>query len=142
MRFGDITENNVKQGEYLNYLLERYCIELVHSENMELASKYIRFSKKEFPYDVTFIVLEMTIFFTSLEQASLRELKKIIDFTNNTDFNIIDSESEGSEDALSAVVIKLLLLVEKFDQAKAVYKTISDPIAKELLNDEKKILES
>lgn len=84
----------------------------------------------------------MTIFFTSLEQASLRELKKIIDFTNNTDFNIIDSESEGSEDALSVVVIKLLLLVEKFDQAKAVYKTISDPIAKELLNDEKKILES
>ncbi|MCT3212945.1 glycosyltransferase family 2 protein [Lactiplantibacillus plantarum] len=139
---GDITENNVKQGEYLNYLLERYCIELVHSENMELASKYIKFSKKKFPYDVTFIVLEMTIFFTSLEQASLRELKKIIDFTNNTDFNIIDSESEGSEDALSAVVIKLLLLVEKFDQAKAVYKTISDPIAKELLNDEKKILES
>ena len=139
---GDITENNVKQGEYLNYLLERYCIELVHSENMELASKYIKFSKKKFPYDVTFIVLEMTIFFTSLEQASLRELKKIIDFTNNTDFNIIDSESEGSEDALSAAIIKLLLLVEKFDQAKAVYKTISDPIAKELLNDEKKILES
>lgn len=44
MRFGDITENNVKQGEYLNYLLERYCIELVHSENMELASKYIKFT--------------------------------------------------------------------------------------------------
>lgn len=57
------------------------------------------------------------------------------------DFNIIDSELEGFEDVFSVVVIKFLLLVEKFDQVKVVYKIISDLIVKELLNDEKKILE-
>lgn len=131
-----LSDNNVNYSPYLSYLLERYCVELINSNELELADKYVSFSKRVFPYDANFIFLETSIFFKKVEEASKIKLKEIISFTSNKDHELIDNESEGTEEVLSGAVVRLLIQMELYTKAKEFYLSVEDPLVKLMLEAE------
>lgn len=136
----EVSTNNVKKGVYLSYLLERYCSELIQKNELNLAQKYIDVAKKLFPFDVNFLVFDTTIFFIRVRNESKKRLSDIILFTRKEDNEVIDSESEGTEEALTGTVIKLLLQLENYEEAKKLFSTLSDPVVKLMLKTEEDIL--
>jgi len=135
----DLDEYNLKQGVYLNDLLERLCLEMFFIKDIDKTEKYIKIARKIYPYAVFFQVLEATMFFSNIENKSEKRLKQIIEFTNNTSDEVIDNESEGNEEALNAVVVRLLIHMGKYDQAKEIYEAIDDSFIKDGLSNEAKL---
>lgn len=127
---------NIKINPYTSYLLERYAIELIKSGQNDLALEYIKIGKNIFPYDATFIVLETSIFLKQIEEDCYRKLENIISYTKEYDNELIHESSEGSEEALTGVVVRLLYILGKYEQAKDIYLEISDENIKQLLTNE------
>ncbi|MCJ1968871.1 glycosyltransferase [Lactococcus carnosus] len=131
-----LSTSNIIRSPYLSYLLERYCIELIKSNEDKLAIEYINFAQNIFPYDANFKVFEVTLFLQRIEKETYQVLKNIIIFIENSDTNIINEASEGSEESLTGVTIRLLTILGKKDKARELYEKLSDELIKEMLTNE------
>ena len=136
---GEVSKNNVKSGPYLSYLLERYCVSLIKWDDRKAIS-YIQLAKELFPYDINFIVFEMTLFLKNIESEMSQRLKEIINYTQETDKERIHEDSEGTEEALTGIVVRLLCKLGQYEQAKEVNRIISDELVQKMLTNESKIL--
>lgn len=136
---GEISKNNLKNGPYLSYLLERYCVSLIKWDDRK-AIPYIQLSKELFPYDINFIVFEMTLFLKNIEHELSQKLKEIINYAEETDKERIHEDSEGTEEALTGIVVRLLCKLGQYEQARKINGIISDELVQKMLTNENKIL--
>jgi len=133
--------SNINRGSYLPYLLEKYIMELIKTNNDTLANEYIKIARKILPYQSNFVVFEMMIFLKKIKLESKDKLDEIVCFIDSNDINLIHESSEGSEEALSLMVAHLLCTLGEYDQVKDLYSTVSDEEIKYLMLNEISILE-
>lgn len=82
----------------------------------------------------------MTLFLKNIESEMSQRLKEIINYTQETDKERIHEDSEGTEEALTGIVVRLLCKLGQYEQAKEVNKIISDELVQKMLTNESKIL--
>lgn len=134
--------DNIRFSEYLPNLLVEYCVYLLKNSNTDVTKKFIIFSHKIYPENAKFVFLYVILFIYTTETESKKMLHKITDFLSKTDYSILDDQSDGEEEVLSGAAVRLLIQMEKYEEASDLYSTISDPYVKRMLLEEQKLFQS
>lgn len=122
-----------KMNSYICALLERYCLFFIQEDNFSLANKYILIGERMFPYDVVFTVYKYHIYFMKQEIENMNKMQALIDKVSKMNPEMIDEASQGSEEALDAVIIRFLINTRKYKAAQRFYGNISDEVVKKIL---------
>lgn len=123
---------NILKTPYLRYLLVRYFFVLHEDKKIDLAMKCIKFAMQEFPYDANILTLfsrlKLEILDSEEEYLFGKELLKLRLFKNHQE--LVHEASQGTENALDVVMVRLLMNLRKYKEAKQLLKTINNPIDK------------
>lgn len=82
----------------------------------------------------------MTLFLKNIEHELSQKLKEIINYAEETDKERIHEDSEGTEEALTGIVVRLLCKLGQYEQARKINGIISDELVQKMLTNENKIL--
>ncbi|NVY96539.1 glycosyltransferase [Lactobacillus sp. DCY120] len=134
-------KENIRSGPYLKYLLEQFCLLMISKQNWKIVKECADFADSIFPYDVNFVMYNLSTFFSYVESTSQLYLNEIISRYSNVNETEVDEESQGSEEALSALLVRLFILTHNYDKAREIYLNIKDPMIKDALILDSKILE-
>ncbi|WP_248625717.1 glycosyltransferase [Enterococcus cecorum] len=135
-----LSDINLRKTPYLPILLERYCVHLIKINKFIKAKEYISFSKKIFPNNVNFIIYEESLFLKEMDIECSSRLQNIINFMKKNDSSVIHEVSEGTEEGLSGIVVKLLIILGRYHDAKKIANQITDGMILDMLNLEINVL--
>lgn len=137
-RNDDYKDNNINKSKYLKYLLVRYFFVLHESKNIDLALPCIEYAKKCFPYDANILTLysrlKLEIRDAEDEYFFGQELQRLQFMNRNPE--LVHEESQGTEDAMDLIMVRLLMNMRQYDKARQLLSHITNPLDVEELQPE------
>lgn len=140
-KINDFSVNNIYKNKYLKYNLYRYIFILNLECDFDSALKGCKMAIKLYPFDASFLNLYALILL-ELNDKNTYDILQML--TNNLEkyknhVEIVHEESQGNEGSLDLIVVKLLMKLGYYTDAKDLLSKINYPIYKERLKSERKL---